>query len=502
MLLFSTVLYINEKLTRESFVKLVLKWNEESKYKKNVVEGVQWHGEYNIRWGTDLLWLSIQEYKEGNLIAVRHEKTEDDGSVWDTDFVMNFHTRKMAVRLDRSYTPDAISTDPRFSTPHFITLLERGGYLKDDNSLPVTREPIIITENNLSLLFEVINGTASYKLPVIYISKTINDEDPVDAARLASSLKGVGHVLVQQTKQTNKQLREACNDNNEYFGAVGIYFPNKATGHKRYIYRISEGYDERITERVVTAVIQYCNSLMIEPNFTWQGVNNALLLYRFNVQKDERLAAENARRKAEEEKTDLLNALDEEEKRIKRQAIEEAEKEANKILDGFDNEMQKLKNQVEELARENEKLQYENQGLRSRLDALSGLPVLCMGDEFEFYPGEIKDLILLVLSESATNMSDGTRRADIVNDIIGNNDYRGISENHAQEVKRLLKSYTGMTAPLKQALEDMGFVINEDGKHYKLTYYGDDRYQIILSKTPSDVRTGKNSAQKLNKTVF
>jgi hypothetical protein len=59
-----------------------------------------------------------------------------------------------------------------------------------------------------------------------------------------------------------------------------------------------------------------------------------------------------------------------------------------------------------------------------------------------------------------------------------------------------------MTSAIRQKLESLGFVITEDGKHYKLTYYGDDRYQIILSKTPSDIRTGKNSSQKLSKMVF
>ena len=161
-----------------------------------------------------------------------------------------------------------------------------------------------------------------------------------------------------------------------------------------------------------------------------------------------------------------------------------------------------MKRQIEELSRSNEILQYENQGLKSKLDTVNDIPVLHMGDEFEFYPGEIKDLILLVLSESVAGTQENTRRSDVVKDIIKNNDYQKTSDHKAEEVKKLLKSYTGMTAPIRQALEDMGFVITEDGKHYKLTYYGDDRYQIIFSKTPSDFRTGKNSSQKLNKMVF
>ena len=56
--------------------------------------------------------------------------------------------------------------------------------------------------------------------------------------------------------------------------------------------------------------------------------------------------------------------------------------------------MQKLQDQVAALTRENEALQAENQGLKAKLDSTDSVPVLLMGDEFEFYPGEIKDLLL------------------------------------------------------------------------------------------------------------
>lgn len=36
---------------------------------------------------------------------------------------------------------------------------------------------------------------ARYKLPVVIITKTFYDEDPVDANKLVKKLKGVAHVL-------------------------------------------------------------------------------------------------------------------------------------------------------------------------------------------------------------------------------------------------------------------------------------------------------------------
>jgi hypothetical protein len=146
MLLFSTVLDINDSLTKDAFIKLVIDWNQGSPHKENVIHGIDWHGERNVRYGDDKMWLDIQEYRNGNTIAVRYQKVEDDGVIWDTDYVMNFTDMKMSVRLDRSFFADALTVNPKFSTPHFISLLSDGCYLKGDGVLPTTRLPIFIDE--------------------------------------------------------------------------------------------------------------------------------------------------------------------------------------------------------------------------------------------------------------------------------------------------------------------------------------------------------------------
>lgn len=76
-----------------------------------------------MRYGTENLWLAIEEYRNKNTVAIRYEKIESDGVVWDTDYVMNFDDMKMSIRLDRSFLEEALTMDAAFSTPHFITLL-------------------------------------------------------------------------------------------------------------------------------------------------------------------------------------------------------------------------------------------------------------------------------------------------------------------------------------------------------------------------------------------
>lgn len=502
MLLFSTILSINEKMTRDDFIRLVIEWNQNSPHKENVIPNLTWNGEHNIRFGDKYLWLDIEEYRNKSIIAVRYEKCEADGVVWDTDFIMNFKEKKMSIHLNRVYTEDASIDNPGFSTPHFITLLIERGYLKDDGDLPVQNTPHVINEENLDLVVNVIKGIKKYRLPVVYISRTYYDENPVDVNRLASRLKGVAHVLVQESTQTNPRLKELCDAANEYYGAVGIYYPNQTLGHKKYLYRSAVGYDSFLQEKITRYVIKYSSEQMVDTLYTWYGVNNALLMDRLQSNRAEKMAAETAQRKAEAEKSLMIESLNEEEQRVRKQAYEQGRAEADELLEKFDDEMERLRRQVEVLTKANEALQYENQGLRTKLNSNDSIPVLYMGDEFEFYPGEIKDLLLSVLTEFKANLAPESRRLDIVEDILINNNYERISEKRMEDIKRLLKNYNGMSAKLKQSLLDFGFEITEDGKHYKLTYYGDGRYSTSVSKTPSDVRTGKNMSLQIIRSML
>lgn len=517
MLLFSTILEINPSMTKDAFIQLAIEWNQGSPHAGNVIPGIEWHGERNIRYGEEGLWLAIEEYRNQNIIAVRYEKREKDGVIWDTDYVMNFSSMKMAIRLDRSYTEEALTASRQFSAPYFITLLIERGYLKKDGILPVVHRPVILEDEDLEMLADVICGRMRCRLPVVYVSKTYYDEDPVNVRALASRLKGVAHVLVQKGNRQNSRLKELCSQKNEYYGAIGIYYPNQALEHRRYMARSSAlrgtsdenasypkgaGSDPLLLEKVVRSVIQYSNAQMIDTLYTWQGVNNALLRDRLASQREERLAAEEAQRAAEREAVKLLDTRDEEESRIRKQAMEEARCEADRILEVFEEDMQRFQKQIEELTRANEALQYENQGLKAKLDRVDSEPVLFMGNETEFYPGEIKDFVLNALSDALSRMQPKSRRADIVQDIIQNNDYQKQNDKLEEEIKRLLKNYNGMSGRLKQAFEDLGFTVTEDGKHCKIAYYGDGRYLAVFAKTPGDGRSGKNNASDLLKKIL
>ena len=477
MLLFSTVLEINNLMTKEDFIQLAIEWNQGSPHSENIIQGINWKGERNIRYGTDSLWLAIEEYRNQNIIAIRYEKIERDGVVWDTDYVMNFNDMKMSIRLDRSYLEVALAVNPSFSTPHFITLLIEKGYLKSDGDMPISRGPVAISEDNVEILTNVINGRKKYHLPVVYISRTYYDEEPINVQRIAGRLKGVAHVLVEKSLQLNDRIRELCDSKNEYYGAIGIYYPNPAIGHRRYLYREYEGSDIILLEKVIRNVIQYSNSQLVDTLYTWQGVSNALLRDRLSSQRAERMAAETAKKQAESE--------------------------ADQLIESVDEELQKLQRQVEDLTHANEALLYENQGLRAKLNGIDTIPILYLGDEDEFFPNEIKEMILVALEEKLAKIDSKTRKADILKDVVYNNGgCQHIASQKAQKLKSALKGYKNVSSSMRQLLTELGFVISEEGKHYKLTYYGDGRYWTTIAKSPSDNRTGTNVALTIIKNML
>ncbi|MBQ9415920.1 MAG: hypothetical protein IJU20_03645 [Clostridia bacterium] len=466
MLLFSTLLPIKPSLTPDAFISLILDWNNGHTHPENIIPNIKWNGEKNIRYGNESLWLEIREYAKEDILAVRYEKNQDNRVYWDTDYIMNFRERKMAVSLSRSYQ-SAYSAGTEFSTPHFISMLARKGYIEKDRDLPISNKPIQITEKAIPTLAALINGESEYALPVVYVSKTPLDEDPVDTDFLASRLKGVAHVLVESAKWLDAGIRRQCGSRNEYNGAIGLYFPKGTLEHKRFYYNAFDGTDNQTMESVIRKIIQFSNQQKIDPLYTWDGVVNSIL-------------AESSRQQETR--------------------FQQVRNESNDLIQYADEEIKNLKNTIQELLIQNNRLKSENEGLRARQHSAQ-TPLLYYGKESE-YQGEIRDKVLEVLTEYLSNgATQGTRRYDIIRDILDSNPYEGILKKKTEAVRSILTNYKGLTAKTRQELMRLGFTI-EEGSHYKLLYLGDDRYISILSKTPSERSSGDKNAisQLINKT--
>lgn len=240
---------------------------------------------------------------------------------------------------------------------------------------------------------------------------------------------------------------------------------------------VSATGDESIRlEEVIRNVIQYSISQRIDLLYTWNGVSGSKLNEQLKNKIESRMKAESEKQKAEVE--------------------------VEKVYEAFDEDLRSLQEKVAELTKANEALQYENQGLRAKYAAADAAPVIYLGDEEDFYQGEIRDMILSTPDEALTATEKATRKADVLEDILDNNTYYHLSEERKQRVKALFKGYMNLTGVMRQELMSLGFEITEAGKHYKITYRGDQRYMVTVGKTPSDNRSGSNNAELINKTML
>ncbi|MBR6382211.1 MAG: hypothetical protein IKS07_11145 [Lachnospiraceae bacterium] len=478
MILFSTVLKTKETFTPEEFARTILEWNTSIPHEENRIGGICWKGDWNAGFGEEGRSLQFAHLPKERIYAARYEKRADDGAVWDTDYIADFAAHTVSVRLERSYLENSPIFQEDFSTPYYIKTLITGGYLEADGDLSVDYRPRIVTGEDRELLLGILKGRIWYALPIVYITRLPDGELPVDAVLLAHKLKGAAHVLVEDTRALSREICENYGSKYEHDGQIGLYFLQSRSErlHRYMKCRYFRDKDGTFIDQIVEAVTRQALIRLPERLHTWQGVNSEILQQSLSEQKRMRSLAEAEKEKAQSESDEMLESLE----------------------DDFD----RMERQIRELTNTNNALTAENEGLRERCRRQERPPILYSGDEREFYPDEIRDLLLSILTDCRKTVGDETRRAHVIDDLLEANEYRRLSEKRAEKIKVLLSGYKSMNGALRQALTDFGFQISEDGSHYKLTYYGDPRYLFVIAKTGSDYRGGRNDAALISRTVL
>lgn len=158
----------------------------------------------------------------------------------------------------------------------------------------------------------------------------------------------------------------------------------------------------------------------------------------------------------------------------------------------FEEQLSKTEEANQARNREIQRLTIENQALRMCLASRDQQPLIYMGEEADFYEGEIREIILEILEDYSRNVQKDTRRDHIVTDLLENNNYGHIPAKRREQIKVALKGYKSLDGSLRGLLESIGFVIADDGKHYKWTYFGDHWYSVTIAKTSSDNRAELN----------
>lgn len=480
MILYSTLLPIKH-LTKEAMVELVIRWNQTSPYNENVIDDLSWQGDFNATYIQEdkRIVLKFLDYPAHHIFGVRFKKTDQTGAIWHTDFVMNFEEMKMSVTLNRTYSKDSLMEITSFAVPYFVKMLMEEGYVEDDHGLPYVDTPITIHESEINKLADLMNRQTIYDHPVVYVSRTIKDRPSVNVEWLARNLKGAAHVLVQSSNVYNEEIRYLTHDQNEYFGSIGVYFPKSI----RKVVVKNNGTSAMMMEKILKAVMHYQNTQQMPSLYTWFGLQNAVLEDQLSLTAQE---VKEARAETEE----YANIFDEDNRKLSSE---------NKQLRA---QIDKLEARLHEISEAYESKKLENQELIAAMNDVDASPLLHYGNEREFYNGEIREIVLDAIDEVMQKTDERARRHDIYQDIIDHNHYDKQAIKKQNQVKECFKNYKKMTPDIRRTLKDLGFELGEDGKHYRLIYYGDERYATSISKTGSDHREGKNIASVLKKMML
>lgn len=338
------------------------------------------------------------------------------------------------------------------------------GYSGEDVNIPVKQEAYSLDDYK-DVLTCLADNKGEYSMPIVFLSKKDDGTFPVELSTLAFELQGVAHVLYEGEETILSNYEDYFGSENRN-GMIFIVYPNR--NMKRNVINLLGASNENpgyIISRVKSCVYNYGNQVMRKELDTWGGIQNEKLF----VQNHSLLADQKA---LEEENEDLINV--------------------------FEEQLSKTEAINKELSNDIQRLMVENQALRMRLASKDQKPLLYMGEETEFYEGEIRKIILEILEDYKRNIKPGTRREHVVNDILENNDYRQTQAKRREQIKVALKGYKTLNGSLRNMLESLGFVITDDGKHYKWTYFGDHRYVTTAAKTSSDSREGMNLASTID----
>lgn len=462
MITYSTQFPVKENFDKKTFVEFIIKWNQGSKYDK--FDNMEWDGEsYSVQWGENGKILVIDELAHKGMVASRLQK-EDEHGLWKTDFILNYVKKYLTVRVALETTEFTTDFYPTYYPPFFVKQIIYWEYSGTDAGIPVGKDAYVLDACK-KYIDEIVKEEVVCALPIVLISKKEDGELPVGVSDLAFKLQGVAHVIFEGEDTGFGTYLKQLNCVGSKGTAI-ILYPNK--NMKRRVINLSGASNEnpeQIMTRIIGSVYEYSNQVMRIDIDTWEGIQNEKL----HLQNGALLSD---RKKLVEENAELYEI--------------------------FETQLSRTEAANQGLNKEIQRLTIENQALRMRLASKDQQPLIYMGEEVNFYEGEIREIILEILEDYLRNVKKDTRREHIVTDLLENNTYERIPSKRREQIKTALKGYKSLGGALRSFLESLGFAITEDGKHYKWTYFGDHRYSATMPKTSSDNRAGMNMASLID----
>lgn len=468
MLSFATEFPVDPNQGTSSFLEAMVKWvggSPHTKLSLEKLQEIQREKNTSITFDNESVQSLTATAEDLELAGFRYGRRDHDLN-WLTTVVFSKSSADawVGIRVEcESQHPSARL--PSAKKPVVIrTVLEALGGA-NDGPLPIRNHAHYLTNNDIDLAARLIQGEAGCRLPIIYVSSRFQGSYILDPDRLARDLSGMAHVVVEPNRSFSVRLQLEVDSENVYGGTVGVYWPE---GGGRRAFFLGDDYPTAgqlahgIKDEVQTAL---ANRRPLD-RCTWAYVR---------------------------ETASRQTILD-----LKASGSQEIDQ----YIKTFDQEIEAKDQRLQDAEKEIQRLRNELRILESRAGATSG-GLLKPGRERDLYPNEVLGIVLDALRDALTRIPENSRRRHVLESICDANPIQeDYAENQRNHLKRILRGTSTIDAKLRRELEDMGFVISEDGKHFKLVYQGDDRYTFTLAKSGSDWRGGLNAASEIARLLF
>lgn len=468
MLSFATEIPVKHRYRKEDFLSTIRDWilgSPHTRLASDHLEGFATEPEARFQLGLESIETMTAISEDEEATGVRYGKREQD-LVWITTAVFSRRSADSWVGIRVSCESQHPAAQlPAGKKPVLVRLLldTLGG--ARDGPLDVGDAALRLEDNDIGLAARLISGRSGCRLPIVYISAGFHGRYLVDPDRLAHDLAGVAHVVVEPNRPFSLRLKIEVDSENVYGGTVGVYWPE---GGGRRSFFIGQGCDSggdvarAVLEEVRTALT---NRWPLD-RCTWAHVQE----------------------------------------RASRQAIQSLQaagsQEIKKYIETFDKEHAARKEQIDDANREITRLRGELQIHRARFEAGTG-SLLRAGAEQDLYPNEVLAIVRDAIRDAESHAVKDSRRQHVLSAVLQANPAPDdIAGTMREELKQLLRGARGLDPRSRRGLEEMGFSITEEGKHYKLTFRDDDRYTFAFPKSGSDHRGGLNAAKDIARLLF
>jgi hypothetical protein len=467
MLSFATEFPVETTRTSVDFLVAVREWllgSPHTAFEEPDLSEMDNKDEFSAKKSNELIEALKYSATGSDMAAIRYTKL-DRGLEWVSTIVFSrgqptswigmrttCESQHPAARLPIARKPVFVQT--------FLTRLGGG----TDGEIKVQAVPLRLANSDIPLAARCMSGRAGCRLPIVYVSARFQSGHIVNVDSLAEALAGMAHVLVEPNRAFSVRLMNEVNSQNVYGGAIGVYWPEGGGRRSFFMHHESESPAE-MERSVVEEVRSALANRRPLARVTWSAVQELISRRTFTALRDQ------------------------------------GSTEVQKYVDEFDKEVKSKQEKIEDAEREISRLEAEVRKYQAQAPMQSGL-VLQTAPEQDLYAGELLGVVRDAIADAVTRVTEDSRRQHILNSIVQANPPTGEAEAMRNRLKALLRDFRSMDAKVRSALQDMGFDISEEGKHYKIVFQGDDRYTFTMPKSGSDHRGGLNLAGDISRLLL